>query len=188
MIVFERSFIQGVSTLIKIYTKLKPLDLFLLTKLQKEGLSLVEVIVQIFEIIELIYIRQEKSQEEVALVYEESINEHRVVISSFEYKINLNIKYIRQEFINFPLGTGLILFIVSIFLKFWDHPVIGVTPDDEFLESFDSLSKKYKLGENKLNIFSMGIRIYFEMYFGAKNESIFYLNGAEIIGVFKNSA
>jgi len=163
---FESPLVHGVVILTRYDLVMSLRDRYILHIFLEKGLTVPQIFGEALTLLERIYAAQENSQPQEAVIYERHISGEFRTVFTFGYKIHFiprNTKTIK--IFNFSDAET----ITRELALYWgDYGEV------------EKLINKYQLGKNKLSIFNLALRIYFEIYSGIQNESIFYLNGTEL--------
>ena len=125
------------------------------------------------------FIAQESNRSNEIIITEQNTDGVFQVVIAFNDQINLTSRYIRE--------ISVFSYISSIFSRCLGREYsVELMCDEDLISDLTRLTNKYNFNPNQYNgLLNIGLRIFFEIYWGtARKESIFFLNGEELQGIF----
>jgi hypothetical protein len=162
----------------EIIIKISPLEYYILNTLASDGINSVTAFNRAMRVLRVISKEQSKSNEVV--IRETSANGVSRIALVFGDSINLNLKYGR--------GISLWILLHSLYKQVINfHYYSLIVTDERYAINFFKLKDRYQTNYPKwtgIQILNIGLRLYFEMYCGAKLESTFDINGEKVLNVY----
>ena len=157
----------------EIIIKISPLEYYILNTLAQNGIDFKSSFKRAMIVLGVISKKQSKSNEVV--IRETSANGVSRIALVFGDSINLNSKYSRK------ISRWILL------RSFYKHYYVFLGLDERAAINLFKLKDRYQTNYPKwtgIQILNIGLRLYFEMYCGAKLGSTFDINGEKVLNVY----
>jgi hypothetical protein len=162
----------------EIIIKISPLEYYILNTLAQNGIDFKSSFKRAMIVLGVISKKQSKSNEVV--IRETSANGVSRIALVFGDSINLNSKYSR--------GISRWILLRSFYKQVINfHYYVFLVTDERAAINLFKLKDRYQTNYPKwtgIQILNIGLRLYFEMYCGAKLGSTFDINGEKVLNVY----